>query len=230
MQDNVSRGNLRKKGDLNESVYRTLKDLILSGKLRPGNRLHHQDLADQLSVSRTPVRESLERLYQEGYAGRRPRRGYYVAELDAGDVEDLYETREALEAYALRKSCGIGLSKANLAELRKLNATYAELFVQEATRERLRVDREFHMKLASLAQNPFLCRMLESVFEKIDLKRRLDGAGIILNEAPMKDHKALVTALAARQYKEAEEILRRHIRQARLRLLQHLELSEAGMP
>lgn len=220
---------LRKKGDLNESIYKTLKELILSGKLKPGIRLHHQELADRLEVSRTPVRESLERLYQEGYAGRRPRRGYFVAELAAADVRDLYETREALEIFALRKTAEVGFTRANLAELRDLNATYASLFTHEATRERLKVDQEFHLKLASFSRNQFLSRTLGSVFEKISLKRRLEGAGLALNEAPMKDHKALVAALTAGDFTEAEGILRLHIRQACGRLLHHLEINEPAL-
>jgi DNA-binding GntR family transcriptional regulator len=226
-QKNSAQSVRQKKGDLSESVYRTLKELILSGRLKPGNRLHNQELADQLAVSRTPVRESLERLYQEGYAGRRPRRGYYVAEVGTADVRDLYETREALEIYALQKSCELGFTKADLTELRRLNATYANLFSQQSTRERLKVDQEFHLKLAGFSRNAFLCRSLSSVFDKISLKRRLDGAGVILNEAPMKDHQALVAAIAAADYPGAEEILSRHIRQACLRFLRHLELSEA---
>src|SRR5260221_6721083 len=97
-----------KKGDTNDFVYRSLKELILSGRLRPGNRLVHQELGDRLAVSRTPVREALERLYQEGYAGRRPRRGYFVAEFDVGNIRDLYGTREALEIFAYDSCCAAG--------------------------------------------------------------------------------------------------------------------------
>ena len=129
---------LRKKGDLNDTVYWRIKEMILSGRLRPGNKLVHQELADQLSVSRTPVRESLERLYQEGYAGRRPRRGYYVAELNTADARDLYETREALEIFAFRKSCELGFSRQAIAELKALNLDYGRMFPESVSRKRLR--------------------------------------------------------------------------------------------
>src|SRR4051812_41728063 len=70
----------------NEMVYTSLKDEILSNRLRPGSKLVHQALAQRLGVSRTPVRESLERLYQEGLLLRIKNRGYYVAEIDAKEV------------------------------------------------------------------------------------------------------------------------------------------------
>lgn len=215
-----------KQGDLNVSVYQRLKDMILAGRLRPGNRLVHQDLADQLSVSRTPVREALERLCQEGYAGRRPRRGYFVAELGTSDVQPLYETREALEAFALQRAFEMGFSRTHLNELKKINKRYAALFREGITRERLQIDQEFHIQLASCCNNPVLSGMLISIFEKINLKRRLDGAGLQIGDGPLKDHQALLTAIEANQSEAAEKILRQHIRQACGRFLKHLEINE----
>jgi DNA-binding GntR family transcriptional regulator len=225
--DQRSPEKLTKKGDLNEIVYRRLKELILSGRLRPGNQLHHQELADQLSVSRTPVRESLERLCQEGYAARRPRRGYFVAEVGTADVQDLYETREALELFALRKTCEAGFSPRQLAELGRINAAYTGLFSHETTRERLMVDQRFHVTLAGYSGNVFISRMLTSVFEKINLKRRIDGAGFPLDSDAASDHRNLMAALAAGRHGDAHDVLRQHIRGARLRVLRQLELNRA---
>jgi GntR family transcriptional regulator, rspAB operon transcriptional repressor len=218
---------MRKSGDLNDTVYRMLKEMILSGRLRPGNRLVHQDLADQLSVSRTPVRESLERLYQEGYAGRRPRRGYHVAEFNTADARDLYETREALEIFAFRKTCERGFSRAAISRLQALNRDYARMFPESVSRRRLQLDEEFHLTLAGFSTNPFLCRTLAAVFEKIGLKRRLDGYGLIVNDDPLRDHQALVQAIADGRLDEAEQVLTHHIRQACLRLLHHLDVNGA---
>ena len=212
-----------RKGDLNDTVYRSLKELILSGRLRPGNRLVHQELGDRLSVSRTPVREALERLYQEGYAARRPRRGYFVAEIDASGVGDLYGTREALEVYAYDVSCERGFGEDHLAELTAINDKYAALFPGAVSRERLRLDQQFHLKLASFSGNHDLCRTLESVFEKIGLKRRLDGHGLAVGDAPLRDHLALLAAIKDGRMQSGKEILQRHIRDAGRRLMGHLQ-------
>lgn len=212
-----------KKGDLNDYVYRALKELILSGRLRPGNRLVHQELADRLSVSRTPVREALERLYQEGYAERRPRRGYFLAEFDAADVKGLYGTREALEIFAYETTCAAGFRKEDIAQLGAINDHYISLFHEQASRERLHVDQQFHLKLASFSGNFELCRTLESVFEKISLKRRLDGYGLSVSDEPLRDHRALFSAISEGRYPEGREILKRHIQEASLRLIRHLE-------
>lgn len=212
----------RKTGDLNETVYTALKEMILSGRLRPGVKLVHQDLADQLNVSRTPVRESLERLYQEGYAGRRMRRGYFVAEVGASDVRDLYGTREALETYALRTVATVGFKPEQVAELEEINTEYAQMFPASVNRARLNVDQKFHIALATFSGNRHLCNLLMDVYERIELKRRLDGHGLVVGNQPLQEHIALVKAIKSKRYSEAEQILRDHISHARERLLEHL--------
>jgi DNA-binding GntR family transcriptional regulator len=77
-------------------TYEAIKRDILGNRLRPGTKLTHRMLAENLGVSRTPVRESLERLYQEGYVTRILNRGYFVAEINEQEVRVLYQTREAL--------------------------------------------------------------------------------------------------------------------------------------
>ncbi|WP_181164682.1 GntR family transcriptional regulator [Amaricoccus solimangrovi] len=214
---------LRKAGDLNEAVYSALKEMIMSGKLRPGVRLVHQDLADQLSVSRTPVRESLERLYQEGYAGRRARRGYFVAEVGSGEVRDLYGTREALETHALRTVCARGFTQQEVERLEQINAEYAKMFPASVNRARLLVDQNFHQTLASFSGNEHLCKTLMAVNEKIELKRRLDGHGLTVGNQPLEEHQDLVAAIRSGDCEKAENVLRAHIRHASDRLRDHLE-------
>ncbi|PWK61281.1 GntR family transcriptional regulator [Aminobacter sp. AP02] len=213
----------RRTGDVNESVYAALKEMILSGRLRPGVRLVHQELADQLSVSRTPVRESLERLYQEGYAGKRSRRGYFVAEVESSEIKDLYGTREALEIHALQVVSARGFTSSEIETLERINAEYASMFPASVNRARLKVDQTFHETLASFSGNQHLCKTLVAVYEKIELKRRLDGYGLVVGDKPLLEHIDLVAAIKRHDYAKAELILRDHIRQASIRLLEHLE-------
>lgn len=81
-----------------------LRRAIVSGRLRPGQRVVQEDLADELGVSVAPVREALRALEQEGQVGYRPRRGYFVTELTAADLEEIYELRLLLEDRAARRA------------------------------------------------------------------------------------------------------------------------------
>jgi DNA-binding GntR family transcriptional regulator len=206
---------------VNQSVYEALKRQILDNQLRPGTKLGHQELAESLGVSRTPVRESLERLYQEGLVVRVPNRGYYVAEISAEEARQLYETREALEVYELRRSFERGISRADIERLEAINERYHALIGGELTRQRLLIDRDFHLALAGVSGNEFLCRTLEAIFERLILKRRVDGYHDT-GAAPYAEHVALLGDLRRGNLRGAERALSHHIVAARSRLLGYL--------
>ena len=97
--------------NLSARVYNQIKRLILCNEIMPGQKLHHQELSERLGVSRTPVREALTRLVQEGYVSFLPNRGFTCKEIRIQEAEELYELREALEAFAVERvrHCGLGL-------------------------------------------------------------------------------------------------------------------------
>ncbi len=207
---------------VNATVYEALKNQITSNQLRPGRKLIHQELAELLNVSRTPVREALERLYQEGFVTRLPRRGFYVAEIDEDEARELYELREALEIYALRRSMERGIKPADLRRLDGFNQNYKLLVQDNTTRERMMVDRDWHLALASLADNRALLRSLEAVFERLILKIRTDGYRTVRGEEALREHVEMMTALRTENRAEAERLLAEHIQGARRRLVGHL--------
>ena len=207
---------------VNAAVYDALKEQITTGRLRPGVKLTHQDLAERLKVSRTPVREALERLYQEGFVTRLPRRGFYVAEIDEDEARELYELREALEMFALRRAMGRGLKPADLRRLDDFNQQYKALLRHDTTRERMMVDRDWHLTLASFADNRALLRSLEAVFERLILKIRTDGYRTVRGEEALREHLEMMKALRIEDKAEAERLLAEHIQGARRRLVSHL--------
>ena len=103
--------------NLSARVYNQIKSLILSNEVMPGQKLHHQHLSERLGVSRTPVREALTRLVQEGYASFLPNRGFTCKEIRMQEAEELYDLREAIEAFAVEKATA-HLTDAALDELR----------------------------------------------------------------------------------------------------------------
>ena len=207
---------------VNATVYEALKEQITSNQLKPGVKLIHQELAERLKVSRTPVREALERLYQEGFVTRLPRRGFYVAEIDEDEARELYELREALETYALRHSMARGIKPADLRRLDGFARSYKSLVRDGATRERMMVDRDWHLALASLADNRALLRSLKAVFERLILKIRTDGYRTVRGEEALREHGEMMKALRAQDAVQAERLLAEHIRGARRRLVSHL--------
>src|SRR3954451_6049352 len=95
-----------KKNTLRESVHESLKAMIVTGQLPPGARVTEAELAARLNVSRTPVREALNRLEQDGLVTGRPRQGYNVSEFDLQMFREAFEIREVLDAYATELATG----------------------------------------------------------------------------------------------------------------------------
>lgn len=203
------------------AVYEKLKGEILSGRFRPGLKLTHQGIADKMSVSRTPVREALERLHQEGYVVREPRRGFFVGEIGNDDARDLYGVREALELFNLSCLKTTGFNS-GLAHLRSINRRYERLIRRDLTYERLMVDREFHVGLARIGGNKCLADTLDGIFERLILKRHLERLSDTRGDQPYREHVALLDALADGRTEEAANLLRVHIRSASERLLAHM--------
>jgi DNA-binding GntR family transcriptional regulator len=209
-------------------TYEAIKRDILGNRLRPGTKLTHRMLAENLGVSRTPVRESLERLYQEGYVTRILNRGYFVAEINEQEVRELYQTREALESFALGLTLQRGISARDLKPVQAVNTRYAALCKESLSHERVLVDKEFHLRLASLGGNSHLVRTLEGIFDRIILKRRVEGYHDTRGLTPHEDHVRLLDALAKGDAARAHTLLHAHIDSACVRLLQYLGTGAAS--
>lgn len=211
-----------------QETYRSIKGMILGGEVWPGRKLVHQDLATFLNVSRTPVREALERLHQEGLVTRLPRRGFYVAEMTREEARDLYDAREALEIHALRQTMSKGpLTRRTLSEVSQLIDRTHDLLLEGKLRERQLTDAMMHIKLAELSGNRYLVRLLIQTFERITLKRRIEGYRSDRGTTAHSDHRDLLDSLVKNDIRRAEKTLRGHIGGARDALLNTLE--ERGM-
>jgi len=199
---------------LNDTVYEQLRAMIFANKLRPAQKLPVQHLADLLHVSRTPVSQALERLYQEGYVIQVPDRGYFVVEINAREARDLYHMRVAMETYALQVSMADGIKESDLSELRALQSAYRDCVQDNSILERILADQDFHLHLASLAGNEYLLNTLRSVFDRLNLKRRVEGywvGGGRRGSVGLLEHEAIIDAIEGRDTGKAQSLLKNHI-------------------
>jgi len=213
--------------NLSARVYNQIKHLILCNEIMPGQKLHHQELSERLGVSRTPVREALTRLVQEGYVSFLPNRGFTCKEIRIQEAEELYDLREALEAFAVEKAIA-KLTQASLDQLRKKMSSYGRDVQKRFTRERLVYDQDVHMQIIRLAGNETLTNTLSHVFERIVLKRRTDGLydparGLTAHE----EHMRLLDAMQQRKVSAAVAIIREHIQAGKKNVMADLEQRQA---
>ncbi len=213
--------------NLSTRVYDEIKDLILCNEILPGQKLHHQQLSERLGVSRTPVREALTRLVQEGYVSFLPNRGFTCKEIRMQEAEELYELREALEAFTVEKAIA-NLTDSALRGLRAKINSYGRDVQNRFTRERLVYDQDVHLAIAELAGNETLKNTLSHVFERIVLKRRTDGLyDSARGTAAHQEHLLLLEAMERRDPAEAVAILRKHIQAGKKNVMADLKQRQA---
>jgi DNA-binding GntR family transcriptional regulator len=213
--------------NLSARVYSQIKNLILSNEVMPGQKLYHQYLSERLGVSRTPVREALTRLVQEGYVSFLPNRGFTCKEIRMQEAEELYDLREAMEAFAVEKATS-NLTDAALDELRRKMDRYGENVHKRFSRERLVYDQDVHLEIAQLAGNETLKNSLRHVFERIVLKRRTDGLyDPARGVAAHQEHRKLLEAMERRDVEEAVRVIRAHIQEGKSNTLSDLRQRQA---
>jgi DNA-binding GntR family transcriptional regulator len=195
---------------LTEKAYQAISGAIARLELKPGEALTQDRLAKWLSISRTPVREALRRLEQDGIIQTAPGRGLVVTELTIKDVEDLLEMLSLLDTHA---ACLAAQRRSQeqaerLVEIGQALLVAAERNDLEAWEE---IDHPYHETLLDASGNLFLRRAIE------DVRRRLQRLTYHLAVQPehllsgTRDHVALAQAIYDRRAEEAAEIMRRHL-------------------
>ncbi len=213
--------------NLSARVYNQIKDLILCNEIMPGQKLHHQQLSERLGVSRTPIREALTRLVQEGYASFLPNRGFTCKEIRMQEAEELYDLREALEAFAVEKAIE-NLTDTAVDLLRDRMNCYGRDVHNRFTRDRLVFDQDVHLAIAQLSGNKTLLNMLSHVFERIVLKRRTDGIyDAARGRLAHQEHLRLLDAMERRDAAGAVAVARSHIQAGKKNVMADLKQRQA---
>jgi len=160
----------RTKNTLRDSVYGSLKAMIITGQLAPGARVTENELATTLNVSRTPVREALNRIERDGLVERRPHQGYAVKEFGIKMFREAFEVRELLDGYATE----LATAKITAAGKQRLKDMVAECerLASLANRSRedmfqeLQVGMDIHRAVAEISGNEMLCSLLNGILDK----------------------------------------------------------------
>ncbi|SPE40787.1 Transcriptional regulator, GntR family [Candidatus Sulfopaludibacter sp. SbA3] len=212
--------------NLTTLAYHSIKDYILEGRLDENSRLTEEFLSSQLGISKSPIREALNRLETEGLIRIEPRKGAYLRKLSRREVAELYDLREALEAHVMRTA---KLTPAVFSDLRSSLKRQRVLLKANDRAGYIEEDVHFHAQLAQATGNAHLCAALENVQNQIWLSRR-NTYDLSSSTAP-DHHESIVEALDANDRVTAECVMRGHIQNVKGRLLEFLvtnQYAEAG--
>ena len=197
---------------LRQSVYEALVELVVEGRLRPGQHLVETELARQLGVSRQPVREALHRLEAEGWVDLRPNQGAFVHVPTDEEVDQLLDVRELLEAETARLAAAAA-SGGDLARLRAI-CREGEAAVEAGDTGRfVAVNTEFHAELARLAGNAVLAELAAIVGRRVRWYYR--QVAPVRGHESCAEHRDMVGALEARDAERASSLARKHTERTR---------------
>lgn len=208
--DNLTKLNLDNYKPLRDVVFESLRTAILEGKLKSGQRLMEVQLAEQLGVSRTPIREAIRKLELEGLVIMLPRKGAYVADMSFKDLIDVLEIRASLEGLAASLASGRRRDE-DIEGLEKLAREFEESVKSGDIEEVLKKDVEFHEYIFSLANNKKLYQIINSLWEQVHRFRVTYVSDYEASLSLVEEHNKIFEAIKEGNCELAQKYATEHI-------------------
>lgn len=222
----LSLPSVQRSKSLYEQTYQALRTSILCGDLLPGERLIETQLAEQLQVSRTPIREAIRQLQRDSLVSTDAGGGLRVITISIVDAIQLYDCRIALEKLSVQEACQ-NASAAQLESLENL-VTQAEQFVDQSavdlnSFQMLEIDYKFHQLIAESSGNRWLATFLDQVFDKMALLRVQTTRHNPRVLEIRSEHRQIFEAIAQRNTEAAVQAIQDHLVASKARVIQEVE-------
>lgn len=198
---------------LRELVFESIREAIISGQLRSGERLMEIQLAEEMGVSRTPVREAIRKLELEGLVAMIPRKGAYVAGLSLKDIIDVFEIRGALEGLAAELAAE-RITSEELEELERYLVKIADDIDKGDLERVVATDTDFHSILYQASRNQRLSQIINNLREQIQRFRTTSLSYPGRMKIALEEHRKIVEAISARDGELASKLAHEHIENA----------------
>jgi len=216
---NTSKLGSIKRERLGTQVFEQVKGMILRGEIPPGRRIIENEVADSMGISRTPVREAVQRLAAEGFLNTLPKGGYAVRGLTVSGVEETFDIRSTLESFAAFLAAK-RFTDEELLPLEEKIDEFQRCLDGNDLSKLTRINTDFHDLLYALSRSPRLIKMIHDLRDDIFLLRK-----VILNSADMarlsnKDHQEMIKAMEKRDSAKVERLVKKHILRGKEYILQ----------
>jgi DNA-binding GntR family transcriptional regulator len=197
--------------NLRQNAYKSIRDYIVSNEVPPGAKINEDELAKNLGVSKTPVREALSKLAHDGIVEIIPNRGAFKIKLSKADLSEILMIRETLEGLSFR----LAIPNINDKEIKKLKALLDEFDENDLEKSYTRYPEshlKFHTLLHQLSKSPRLIRIIQSMFDLINMVRLQYFSNIENVRHSLKFHKELIDALEKKDAELAVNIRKNMLR------------------
>ncbi|MGH9057681.1 MAG: GntR family transcriptional regulator [Acidimicrobiales bacterium] len=215
-------------GDLlADRAYQRLRDEILSGRLAPGTPLSVPELARQFSISRSPVREAVQRLIYDGLAAGVPYRGAVVRSVAVNDLRHLYRVRELLEGLAARLATE-HLDDGRLNKIKRTLDAHKQVVESRDEARHVELDVAFHRCIREACGNPYLNEILENIQGKAHLAQFQLWRGEHGPQVAVDEHAQILRALTEGDPDRADAAARAHVARLRMQLAETQGVTEGS--
>lgn len=215
----------QKKEKLKEKVYSILKSRILNFDLKPGEKFFETEISEDLGVSRTPIREALNRLEHEGLVKSLPNKGYSVSDLTETEIEELFEIREALEVLALKTAVKNARKEdwMRLEQAIENQSLHQDKGSEKWHSQSFKESHEFHQEIARISGKETLKQIIDMISEKI---YRFQWMNLFLEDRGRQsrnEHLEIITFLKENRLDDAISATQKHIRHSKDNILYLLQ-------
>ena len=209
---------------LTRAVYEKIKELIQKLKLVPGQKLVYADLAEAIGVSKTPVINALARLESDGFVQYAKNTGYYVKEIKLEEVRAIFEARELMEL------ANVDLILKNhtpqeVMRLEDIHQAHVSLSTDVYTDEKLKINHQFHLCLASMGHNPLMVKYVEDVYEQFDVRLKMNFNFLEPERVQEvnQEHHDILDALKNKDKPRFKRALKKHLQAPARDIFRHIK-------
>lgn len=203
---------------IREIIYDHIRQAILDGLIKPGQRLVERDIASRFNASRTPVREALRKLETEGFIEYLPRKGVIVRGFNLQEIEEIYSIRKSLECLAIRSAIH-NITPAQINELRGIVEQLEQLENGSSDQTAYSGLHEFDDVLINAAHMPLLKSFLSTLKESLQRYRKINLSSLPRRQTAAREHKEILQAFIDRDMERAEMLTCQHIDNSRNELM-----------
>ena len=204
---------------LSQRIQDLLRDQIINQEIKPGTRLVEEEIAKELGVSRTPVREALNALSQRGLVESRPRRGMYTIQFTKEYLSEIYEIRTVLEGLAAAQATS-QMPEEALKNLDQLHQSAKEALTMGNLERCIELDTDLHDAMISYSPNSRLVALLESIHDQILIFRTWESMNASHVKISLEEHRGIIEALISQDADLARIRMEEHVERVRLGLLE----------
>lgn len=222
----VTETSIIRRRSLHDELAAQLRDMLMRGELKAGDKISEPALCDRFGVSRTPLREALKVLANEGLIILSPNRGASVARISPGEVDELFPIMGAMEALAGEEACAHA-SDSDVAGVQALHDEMLACYRAGDSAGYLRLNRRIHEAFFEIAGNQALTQLYQTLMVRIHAVRFIAQKSTERWREAVEDHEAMMAALRARDGARLAQVLKEHLRHKAAMVHESLETGEA---